>query len=316
MQTVGPRQRRPQALRALLASPPAQQQFLDAAVLLPEDVARYLGQLALLYDLPFDTLVPDARMLPPESIRFFFIDQNWLDALRDGALSVADLTSQDRVTLDLLRPAANASADRFRHTERLRRRGRSAASQPPGGGDIEQEPWTGFLLRSSLAADWPGLHVSAFRDQDGTQPLDLKRLDRVAPSVLLAIAAGRAQQIRIAKPPQGLHYGAIHDDGDPGTYRVYLRALGCRFPAGPQLPGDPSVAVPMRNSRMVIDIAALHRELAEGINAAYAPDQAPPVDPAAFGLEVIAGAVVQVFVPDPGPVLPVPLPLPRQPGDA
>ena len=55
---------------------------------LPDDVVTWFGSLAGLHGVPFSYLVPDERMLPPESIRFFHLDPNWIDALIDGAFSI------------------------------------------------------------------------------------------------------------------------------------------------------------------------------------------------------------------------------------
>lgn len=33
-------------------------------------------------------MVADEAMLPPESIRFFYLDNSWLDALIDGAFGI------------------------------------------------------------------------------------------------------------------------------------------------------------------------------------------------------------------------------------
>ena len=51
-------------------------------------VAQWLAQLALFENVPFDHLVPDPRMLPVESIRFFYVDPGWTGALLDGALAI------------------------------------------------------------------------------------------------------------------------------------------------------------------------------------------------------------------------------------
>lgn len=61
----------------------------------PDSVVTWLAKLRLLYGVPFFYLVPDARMLPPESIRFFQVDENWLDALLDGAFSIGRSTTGD-----------------------------------------------------------------------------------------------------------------------------------------------------------------------------------------------------------------------------
>ena len=41
--------------------------------------------------MPFSYLVPDAELLPLESIRFFYLDRAWTDALVQGALSVGTM---------------------------------------------------------------------------------------------------------------------------------------------------------------------------------------------------------------------------------
>ena len=50
--------------------------------------------LRLLEQVPFCYLVPDSLLLPPESIRFFYVDRNWTDALIQGALSVGTVNSR------------------------------------------------------------------------------------------------------------------------------------------------------------------------------------------------------------------------------
>ena len=47
------------------------------------------GEFSLLRPVPFSHLVPDLRMLPTELIRFFYVDQGWIDAAVAGALSLA-----------------------------------------------------------------------------------------------------------------------------------------------------------------------------------------------------------------------------------
>ena len=53
---------------------------------LPDYVTFTLARWRQLNDVPFRYLVPDARLLPEESIRFFTLDSDWLDALSSGAL--------------------------------------------------------------------------------------------------------------------------------------------------------------------------------------------------------------------------------------
>jgi hypothetical protein len=77
-------------IAALLSSPAAMQTTLedDGNAVLPDDLATTLAELRLLCGIPYNYLVPDERMLPPESIRFFHLDMDWVNALIDGAYSI------------------------------------------------------------------------------------------------------------------------------------------------------------------------------------------------------------------------------------
>ncbi|KAM0309261.1 hypothetical protein ACHAPQ_012590, partial [Fusarium lateritium] len=45
--------------------------------------------------VPAHYLISDPSHLPPEALRFFYIDPNWVDAMVDGALSLANHMGQD-----------------------------------------------------------------------------------------------------------------------------------------------------------------------------------------------------------------------------
>jgi len=71
--------------------------------LLPDYLGQWLAQAALLYGVPFNNLVADSRMLPPESRRFFYLDTNWMAALPGGAPSIGLQSSRDTVFQQLMR---------------------------------------------------------------------------------------------------------------------------------------------------------------------------------------------------------------------
>ncbi len=62
---------------------------------LPQPVSSWFESLRKLEGVPFNYLVPDERMLPAESIRFFRVDQSWLNCLADGALSIGRVATSD-----------------------------------------------------------------------------------------------------------------------------------------------------------------------------------------------------------------------------
>lgn len=246
-----------QSLRATAADP----------VDLPEYARYALAQWRLLHDVPFVYLVPDAGLLPNESIRFFQLDTAWLDALATGALQVGATTALDQARVDGTAPALAAAAAGFQPLVRDVRRGKVAlgTGEPVGILDDEQRPVTGFVLRSALAANWPGLTVRAFTTPAvpaGTDPaqwerdhpetvVPLLRLERLAPSVLLALFDGVPALVWLEEPHHGVQLGVQAVEG--GGYRVPLRG-----PTGNPLP-VPDVAVPLRSGPVpgVVNIEAL-----------------------------------------------------------
>lgn len=62
---------------------------------------EWLAKLAALRPLPFNYLVPDEAMLAPESLRFFDMDNDWVDALLAGAFSVGGMLRTDLVTAEV-----------------------------------------------------------------------------------------------------------------------------------------------------------------------------------------------------------------------
>jgi hypothetical protein len=75
----------------------------DIDLTIPESVTDWLARTTLLYRIPFSYLVADERMLPPDSIRFFFLDPGWLNCLLQGACSVGRSTSRDELVDEHLR---------------------------------------------------------------------------------------------------------------------------------------------------------------------------------------------------------------------
>lgn len=55
---------------------------------IPEEILNSLARWVLLYDVPFPYMAVREEMLPPESIRFFFLDKSYIAALLDGAMSL------------------------------------------------------------------------------------------------------------------------------------------------------------------------------------------------------------------------------------
>ena len=278
----------------------------DGEHVVPGELRRFFGRLRLLHGVPFSYLVPDATLLPVESIRFFYIDRAWTDALVQGALSVGTITTADRTQLEAVYPTLRNEID---EAERFARQPQGEEMLKAGSGTI-----TGFLLRSRAVSGWPNLHVRAYsRDvvkddaltteaESNPERMKVLRMERLAPAVLLVLFDGVPAVVHIEEPRQGIQFGVRTDPQSPaGTRKVRLRDKNTgnlvNKNGTPSDPEDPftvnnSVVVPFRpNAPGVIDLAKLNERL-----AAAAPPVGPPkLQPHEFALDMLRFPYRQVF---------------------
>jgi hypothetical protein len=191
--------------RAAAAAPPPP---------LPDDVATWFANLATLEGVPFNYLVPDERLLPPESIRFFQIDQNWIDALIDGAFSIGRATVSDQSLEVLHAPAVRSLARAGAGLQAANRR--AAATANPGG------PVSGFLLRSQALAGWPNLRVNGYRQPGAAGPINAVRIAQLSSDTMLCLFDDVVASIALREPPEQQHHGV---EGSPGAYYTTLRSV-------------------------------------------------------------------------------------------
>ncbi len=228
---------------------------------MPQDIGEWLGRLLLLYGVPFNYLVPEEDMLPPESIRFFYLDPGWMKCLLEGACSVGKSSSLDELFDQNLR-------NRF-----LDLAGKKATEVRAGERGELNWPLTGFLLRSDLVEGWQGLEMKA-SGVDGQanhiDPLPALRIDRLSPDIMFCLFNGKVTEIEIKQPPEGLHFGA-EASGDSGYKKFHLRKLAPAQDAGDQI-GIP-IESPMRSgSRRVMNVQALANQMKEALQSSKAID--------------------------------------------
>jgi len=176
---------------------------------LPKHLKDWLGRLRLFYGIPFEYLVPDERLLPPESIRFFYVDRNWSDRMVDGALSVGKTATREYTHHHAVFQSVAAVLDdeerRIRTNLRLKDHPQKERNLPGSG---EAADMTGFLLRSQAASFYPGLEVKAWRgEQEDQTELRLLRMDRPGPDVLLCLFDGVPDGVDIKEPREGIQFG-------------------------------------------------------------------------------------------------------------
>ena len=272
----------------------------DGDHVVPGELRRFCARLRLLHGIPFSYLVPDAQLLPLESIRFFYVDRAWTDAVVQGVLSVGTITTTDRMQLESVYPHVRDEVD---EAERTVRRPQGEERLEGAGGTV-----TGFLMRSRLVSGWPNLHVRAYSrdvlDDDAltteaeSHPSRMKvlRLERLAPAVLLVLFDGVPAVVHIEEPRQGIQFGIRYDEDAPPsrhTARVKLRdnADGEPVPPTDEITPDNSVPVPFRaGAPGVIDLTRLRARL-----AAKAPNAGGSLEPNEFALQMLRFPYRQVF---------------------
>jgi hypothetical protein len=285
--------RRPRTARAMLAADPQSVAASGAEApdpAPPQTIIDWLALATLLHGVPFEYLVPYAALLPPESIRFFYLDQNWLDRLVDGAISTGVASSQDAAFNKVWYEDLYAEVDAQRATLRAGMRGEAAPA-------VSTNAMSGFVFRSTVVKSWPGVEIKGLAA--GTE-LPILRLDRLSSTVLICIFSGVPDEVQFIEPGEGLHFGVLGAKGEPSY--ILLRGLGLGgLSAGAQIPDASSPGGYLRapvtyrsgsgSQPGVVDVASLATSVASGIQG-KAQDGLPPtgVTPSVLAIEMVRGA--------------------------
>jgi hypothetical protein len=264
---------------------------------LPATVSDWLARRVLLYGVPFLYLVPDERMLPLPSMRFFRIDPLWIKRLLEGACSVGRNSTEAELVDSILgdeffRIAVDGCSN-------VRRRPSNEGEAPPSVVDAARPtfPFEGFLLRSPVVRGWQGLEMEAWYWKKGEKqpvPAPPLRIDRLAPDIMLCIFNGPLAKIEIRQPPEGMHFGA------DGFQKIGLRNVTAKNP-GVQitLKGSEIVKIPFRGDeaarfgpeckgRRVVDLPELAKLLHEALTKNDGMDKGPLLSftSAEFGVQM------------------------------
>jgi hypothetical protein len=252
------------------ASPGDFDKWKIEGVNMPERLRAFLDDLRVLRRIPISYLVPDPNLLPPESIRFFHVNQTWIDRVIDGVFSNTNIGTVDfhysLTTLQLVRAAVDPA---------------------PGG-------MTGILIRSELTRRWPKMIVRAFSSAvagvDDESTIPVLRAEAISRDVFIALFAGQPKRIHIREPFEGVRFGV--ESKPNGGYEVVQRTVN-----GDVLNGDETITLRSQTLR-TIDVLALRNQLnLRGMG-----------DPRGVALHLEQRPFVQIFldsVPEPaGSVLP------------
>lgn len=248
-------------------------------------VRKSLIGLRNLVGVPFAHLVPDTRMLPVESLRFFHVDRDWTTTLVEGALSVGLAHRFDLALDDLV-----------------------FGDGGPGELPEQRTPLTGLLIRSHLVTGWPALEVRPYGNAqvtEGESALPVVRRDALASDVLLVLIEGVPARVELAEPQQGVHFGIDEPEdsreSDPLAngiirLRAVVRSGGHEIgqETGGQFPADPDLRLYVREPGAGQPDTVLRiGELAGGLRTALGLTSV--LTPSQFAIQMINAAQRRTF---------------------
>src|SRR5262249_39219532 len=151
-----------------------------------------------------------------------------------------------------------------------------------------------------VVSGWPGLEVQAFKGNDA---VDILRMDRLAPDILLVLFNGVPDTVNVIEPSEGLHFGVIDHGTIPGQFDVLLRGLGFGpYPGGEQIKGGDSNYLKASTRARggdgqpagVLDIEALAGSIVKTMPAGALGD-GNKLTSGGFAIQMVRGAGLQPF---------------------
>lgn len=177
-------------------------------ITIADDLMQWIARLVLLYPVPFHYLVPHQSLLASESLRFFHLDDNWVDALLDGSISIAVGKIDNKRVAS--RAELQSALSKIVYQYRLRLQGKTPDFDPQER--YMDIPKSGFLLRSRIVAGWPGVEVITRTSDTKDQTLPtILRFDQIAEGVLFCLARGSVDEVTFREPREGITFGVGSD---------------------------------------------------------------------------------------------------------
>jgi hypothetical protein len=231
------------------ASPSTSPEWFGGGIKMSARLVEFLTDIRLLRRIPLSYLVPDARLLPPESIRFFHVNQTWVDRVIDGVVSNTNLG-----TVDFHRSLTVLQA--IRENEDV---------------NLAPDQMTGMLIRSELVRRWPTMIVRAYSIVDAEADSEqnvvpVLRAEPVSRDVFIALFKGEPASVHLREPFDGVRYGVEFDGEDYTVDR--------RNPNG--TPGSGQLPVGFHDlDRRTLNINALSAEVGDSRDVALHLEQRP-----------------------------------------
>lgn len=179
-----------------------------------DEVKEFINGLYALDGVPVAALVADGQMLPPEALRYFYLDENWMDAMVDGAYSIGRSCSFDSRHDRMVLPKMKQMGRLDSFNRRSLRYGKGAINSSG------EEDRTGFLLHSQLVEGWPGIEISCHSKE---RELNIMKLSHIGTSILFCMTDGIIDKITLTEPMESLYFGFEEEKGELAKRLVSLK---------------------------------------------------------------------------------------------
>ena len=260
--------------RKLLAMSPASEssQFAGDNNALELSISQWLSNLQNLAGIPFNYLIPDNAMLPAEAIRFFQLDQHWLESLLYGAFSIGGIV---RTT------PSGGVAERIGVLQRFY---------------TVDRPVSGFIVRSKLISGYPDVQVDGYSlrnadsnpldDAETSSKLEMLRVERLGPDVMIGLFAGEIATAELYLKPEGLRFGL--DVEAAGLSKDLSIKVNNEYTSVTIVPRDGQSWLPDDPETRVLNINYLAQAIQAAIQTATGSSQT--IVPAVFAMHMLEGS--------------------------
>ena len=221
----------------------------------PNSVIQWLSELILLRQVPFNNLIVDEKILPNESLRLFYLDKNWTNALLDGALSIGIHSERDILLQQAMNNIIRAETNKKVIDDAVVQLGTVA----------------GLIIRSSIVSNYKSLEINGF--DASHKPINTLRFERLSANVLFVLFDTVPTRVAIKAPSERQILAIVINEistrqitnevGKPTNKTIKLNHTHFR-----------------NESKRVLNIAALQQTIAEQLGK-------NELTPSEFGIQLI-----------------------------
>ncbi|MEM9920883.1 MAG: hypothetical protein AAF990_22480 [Bacteroidota bacterium] len=192
---------------------------------------QWLKRLADLYNIDSQSLKAyegnldnaSKERLRTNALRFFYVDLNWIDSLIDGALSIGVHNSVDYQLQLAVHKAFKEEIEQAMVNHRVLLRGQQ---EVPKYLPERLGTFSGLLFRSPIVAQWTGLEIIGYKTatadpEDDRQMVDILRMERLSPNIMMVLFKGVPQKVTIKEPSESI-YSGLQRQGE-NDFRLVLR---------------------------------------------------------------------------------------------